>query len=127
MTLIDCPAGLTDKVIAAAIEVHKELGPGLLESVYEKALTIELNDRCIEAKRQVEIATTYKGKDLGCGFRADLIVEDCLLLELKTIDKLVDIHMAQLITYLKFLDFKRGLIMNLNEKLLKNGIRRISI
>lgn len=127
MTLIDCPAGLTDKVIAAAIEVHKELGPGLLESVYEKALTIELNDRCIEAKRQVEIATTYKGKDLGCGFRADLIVEDCLLLELKTIDKLVDIHIAQLITYLRFLDFKRGLIMNFNEKLLKNGIRRISI
>ena len=80
MALTDCPTGLTDKVIAAAIEVHKELGPGLLESVYEKALAIELNDRDIEAKRQVEIATTYKGKDLGCGFRADLIVEDCLLL-----------------------------------------------
>lgn len=127
MALTDCSAGLTEKVIAAAIEVHKELGPGPLESVYEKALAIELNDRGIEAKRQVEIATTYKGKNLGCGFRADLVVENCLLLELKTIDKISDIHIAQLITYLRFLGFKRGLIMNFNEKLLKSGIRRISI
>src|SRR5690349_10345952 len=96
---IQYPDGLTDKVISAAIEVHKELGPGLLESAYEKALAIELSDRAVNVRRQAEIVTTYKGRDLGCGFRADLIVEDSLLIELKTVDKINDLHIAQVITY----------------------------
>jgi GxxExxY protein len=127
MELIQCPSGLTDKVIAAAIEVHKELGPGLLESVYEKALAMELSDKTISAKRQVDIATSYKGRDLGCGFRADLIVEESLLIELKTVDRISNLHIAQVITYLKFLGFKLGLLINFNEKLLKTGIKRVSI
>jgi GxxExxY protein len=127
MELKDCPTELTNQVIAAAIEVHKELGPGLLESVYEKALAIELADRGIDAKRQLDVTTTYKGKDLGCGFRADLVIENSLVVELKTVEKISDLHVAQVITYLKFLQFKRGLIMNFNEKLLKNGLKRISI
>lgn len=127
MELIQYPDGLTDKVIAAAIEVHKQLGPGLLESAYEKALAIELSDRAINVKRQIDIATTYKGRDLGCGFRADLIVEESLLIELKTVDKMGDLHIAQVITYLKFLGFKCGLLINFNERLLKNGIKRVSI
>ncbi len=121
------PDGLTDKVIAAAIEVHKELGPGLLESAYEKALALELADRVINFKRQVDITTTYKGRDLGCGFRADLIIEESLLIELKTVDRICDLHIAQVITYLKFLGFKRGLLINFHERLLKTGIKRISI
>jgi GxxExxY protein len=127
MGLKDCPEDLIGKVIAAAIEVHRQLGPGLLESVYEKALFFELIDRGIGAKRQADIMIAYKGGDLGCGFRADMIVEDCLLLELKSVDKIVDLHVAQLITYLKFLHLKRGFLMNFNERLLKNGIKRISI
>lgn len=127
MELTRYPDGLTDKVIAAAIEVHKQLGPGLLESAYEKALAIELSDRAINVKRQTDIATTYKGRDLGCGFRADLIVEECLLIELKTVDRINDLHIAQVITYLKFLGFKRGLLINFNERLLKTGIKRVSI
>jgi GxxExxY protein len=127
MELIHYPDGLTDKVIAAAIEVHKELGPGLLESAYENALAIELADRGIYVKRQTDIVTAYKGRDLGCGFRADLIVEQCLLVELKTVDRINDLHIAQVITYLKFLRFKCGLLINFNERLLKTGIKRVSV
>ena len=127
MQLKDCPNHIVDTVITSAINVHKELGPGLLETVYEKALLIELTECGLDAKRQVEIPVTYKGKGLGLGFRADIIVANCLLLELKVVDKLTDIHIAQLITYLKFMQFKRGYLLNFNEKLMKNGIKRISI
>ena len=125
--LIECSEGLVGRVIGAAIAVHRELGPGLLESVYEAALTIELDGLGIEASRQVEIAATYRGHPLGLGFRADILVAGSLSLELKAVEKLSDAHLGQVMTYLKMLRVKRALLINFNERLLKNGIRRISI
>ncbi len=125
--LVECSDELIGQVIGAAIAVHRELGPGLLESVYEAALAIELGELGIEAKRQVEIAATYRGYPLGLGFRADMLVAGRLLLELKAVDQLGDIHLGQVITYLKMLGIKRALLINFNERLLKNGIRRVSI
>jgi len=119
--------GLIESVMAAAIAVHKELGPGLLESVYEAALMIELAERGIEARRQVEIPAFYKGHDLGLGFRADVIVQDCLLLEIKSVQEITPTHLAQLITYLKLLRYKRGFLLNFNSRLMKDGIKRVSI
>lgn len=125
--LVECSDALVGRVIGAAIAVHKELGAGLLESVYEAALAIELGELGIEASRQVEIAATYRGQALGLGFRADILVAGSLLLELKAVEKLNDAHLGQVITYLKMLRIKRALLINFNERLLKNGIRRISI
>jgi len=119
--------GLIESVMAAAIAVHKELGPGLLESVYEAALMIELAERGIEARRQVEIPAFYKGHDLGLGFRADVIVQDCLLLEIKSVQEITPTHLAQLITYLKLLRYKRRFLLNFNSRLMKDGIKRVSI
>ena len=125
--LIDCDEGLIGLVLDAATNVHRQFGPGLLESIYERALMIELAEMKIPAARQVEIPVKYHGRDLGVGFRADIIVADCLLLETKTVDHLLPIHTAQLITYLKLLRFKRGYLLNFNQKLMKEGIKRISI
>jgi len=110
--LVDCGDNLIGEVINAAIAVHKVLGPGLLESVYEQALAFELSDRNIGFCRQVEVPVVYRGNDLGVGFRADMIVEDVLVLELKAIDEF---------------RIKRGLLLNFNTKLLKDGIKRVSI
>ena len=117
--LKDCDENLIDSVICAAINVHRELGPGLLESVYEHALMLELADMGMEVKRQVEIPAFYKGKKLGLGFRADIIVKDCLLLEIKAAQEISAVHLSQVITYLKLLGFKRGFIFNFNCKLMK--------
>ena len=125
--ITECSDLLIEKVIGAAIEVHKELGPGLMESAYELALMHELAIKKINVKRQADVALEYKGKKLGTGFRADLIIEDCLLIELKATEDLNEIHTAQVITYLKLLKFKRGLLINFNKRLLKHGIKRISI
>lgn len=125
--LIDCGDELIEKVIRASIKVHTILGPGLLESVYELATMVELADMQVSAKRQVDIPVIYRGQSLGVGFRADIIASDSLLLELKSVDRITDIHLAQTITYLKLLKFKRGLILNFNAKLMKEGIRRVSI
>ena len=125
--LIDCSEELIDRVLTAATAVHREFGPGLLESVYELALMVELAEAGIPAKRQVEIEVHYHGQKLGAGFKADIIVADCLLLEVKSVSELHPIHTAQVITYLKILGFKRGYLLNFNEKLLKHGIKRISI
>ena len=125
--LVECSDELVGRVIGAAIAVHKELGAVLLESVYEAALAIELTELGIEANRQVEIAATYRGHPLGLGFRADILVAGGLLLELKAVEKLNDVHLGQVITYLRMLRIKRALLINFNERLLKNGIRRISI
>lgn len=114
-------------VIGAAIEVHRCLGPGLLESVYEIALAHELSEQGMHYERQRSVSINYKGIALGSGFRADLIVEKQIVLELKTVDRLIPLHTAQLITYLKLLDIKRGFILNFNSIPLKNGIKRISI
>jgi GxxExxY protein len=116
---------LTDKVIGRAIEVHRNLGPGLLESAYEACLCFELNKEGLNFTKQQAIPVRYKSIDLYCGFRADIIVEDKLLLELKATDRIHPIHNAQLLTYLKLTGLKTGLILNFNTELLKNGIQRM--
>ena len=88
---------------------------------------VEFAESRIDARRQVEIPVKYKGRDLGLGFRADIIVNDCLLLELKAVKEISPIHVSQVITYLKLLDFKRGYLLNFNTRLLKDGIKRISV
>ena len=125
--LIECSEELIGRVLTAATEVHKALGPGLLESVYELALMVELEVAGIPARRQVEVPVSYRGRDLGAGFRADIIMADCLLLELKAVEALAPIHIAQIITYLKLLGFKRGYLLNFNVPLLNQAITRISI
>jgi GxxExxY protein len=125
--LIECDEELIEKVISAAIRVHRELGPGLFESVYESALAIELEEMGIKFDRQMEVPAYYKGHNLGLGFRADIIVENCLVLELKVVKEIKDVHLAQIITYQRLLSFKRGFILNFNCKLMKDGIKRVSI
>jgi GxxExxY protein len=125
--LIECSEDLIDKVLTEATNVHRTLGPGLLESVYELALMIELEEMGIPAKRQVEVVVVYHDRELGAGFRADVFVADSLLLELKSVDSFAPIHTAIVINYLKLLRFKRGFLLNFNVPLLKNGIKRISI
>jgi GxxExxY protein len=127
LTLVEAGNDLIEAVLTAATRVHQELGPGLLESAYETALAFELQDRGIGFRRQLDIPVRYRGQELGVGFRADMVVEDCLLLELKAVDHVADIHTAQVITYLKLLGIKRGYLLNFNQRLLKHGIRRISI
>jgi GxxExxY protein len=116
---------LTEKVIGLAIAVHRELGPGLLESAYEECLCYELKDRGIAFTRQVPLAVNYKGVRLDCGYRIDLIVERTLLLEIKAVEKLLPIHDAQILTYLRLSRIRVGLLMNFNTVVLRDGIRRI--
>ena len=127
MDVIECSEELIDRVLTVATNVHIALGPGLLESVYSAALMMELAEMGIAAEREVEIPVFYRGRNLGLGFRADIIVEKCLLLELKAVDRITDLHLAQTINYLKLLRFKRGYILNFNAKLMKEGIKRVSI
>ena len=115
---------LTGAIIAAAIEVHREVGPGVLESAYEECLCHELTLRGLKFRRQVALPLNYKGVHLDCGYRIDLIVEDTVLLELKAVEKLLPIHEAQLLTYLKLAKLKVGLLINFNVALLKDGIIR---
>ncbi|OPX27128.1 MAG: GxxExxY protein [Candidatus Cloacimonas sp. 4484_143] len=115
---------LTDKIIKAAIEVHKNLGPGLLESAYEECLLFELIDLGLIVKQQVMIPIKYKDITIKTKYRLDLLVDDKVILELKSVEKLMPIHEAQLITYLKLSGYRVGLLINFNEKLLKNGIKR---
>jgi GxxExxY protein len=115
---------LTDAIIGAAIEVHRTLGPGLLESTYEMCLCRELAIRGIRFERQVPISMDYKGVKLDCGYRADIVAEGMVLVEIKAIDSLLPIHDAQLLSYLKLGGWKIGLLINFNVELLKNGLRR---
>ena len=124
---IDCAEEVVHSVVDAAIAVHRELGPGLLESAYERALAFELSQRRLSVSCQVEVPVRYRGHDLGTGFRADMIVEDCLLLELKSVDALSGLHLAQTMTYLRLLRLRRGLLFNFNTRLLKEGIKRVSL
>ena len=114
-------------MLDCAFEVHRELGPGLLESVYEQALAFELASLGIVFERQVDVPARYKGQDLGLGFRADMVVEGKLLIELKAVDGFASSHLAQTMTYLRLLKLKRGLLLNFNKKLLKEGIKRVVI
>jgi GxxExxY protein len=118
---------LTQKIIGAAIEVHRHLGPGLLESVYEQCLCQELYGQGLPFKHQVILPIVYKGKSIEPGFRADLIVDEAVLLELKAVEKLLPVHEAQILTYLKLSGISKGLLMNFNAMPLKNGIRRFVI
>jgi len=117
---------LTGKVISAAIEVHKSLGPGLLESAYEECLCREMDLKGISYERQKELPIEYKGVRLNCGYRLDVVVAGKLILKLKSCDVLEPIHEAQLLTYLKLTGIKVGLLINFNVPVLKNGIRRIA-
>jgi GxxExxY protein len=117
---------LTERVIGCAIEVHKTLGPGLLESAYQHALGYELGLAGVNYKFEVPLAVEYKGNQLDCGYRLDLVVEDSLIIELKTVDALRDIHTAQLLTYLKLSGIKTGLLINFNVTRLVDGIKRVS-
>ena len=115
---------LTEAIIGAAIEVHPELGPGLLESAYEECFCYELHLRSLNFQRQVELPVAYKGMKLDCGYRLDIVVENSVVLELKSIEQILPIHHAQLLTYLRLSQKKVGLLINFNVGVLKNGIVR---
>ena len=115
---------VTSQIIGAAIEIHRALGPGLLESAYEGCLCRELALRNVRFQRQVELPLEYKGVKLDCGYRIGLLVEASVVVELKSIDRILPIHEAQLITYLKLTGKKVGLIINFNVSVLKRGIVR---
>jgi GxxExxY protein len=112
------------EVIGAAIEVHRALGPGFLESVYEESLCMELYDRGIPFARQREVIIRYKGRDVGIG-RADLIVDDALIVELKAVDALAPIHKAQLLSYMRSTGYPLDLLINFNVMTLRDGVRRV--
>jgi len=115
---------ITKVIIGCAIDVHKELGPGLLESAYEECLYYELQKAGLKVEKQKAIPVVYKEIKLDCGYRADLIVEDKIVIELKTVDEFNPVHEAQILTYLKFADKKLGLLINFNVLRLKVGIKR---
>lgn len=112
---------LTERVIGAAIEVHRTLGPGLLESAYEECLCHEFHIRGIDFKRQVPLPVKYKSINLDCGYRLDIVVEDLLILEIKCLEHVLPVHEAQLLTYLKMTSKRVGLILNFNVSILTRG------
>ena len=116
---------LSSRIIGAAIEVHKALGPGLLESAYEECICYELSIGGLSLERQKPLAVQYKGINLDCGYRLDVVVEDAIILELKSCEKIEPIHKAQLLTYLKLSGIKLGLLLNFNVTLMREGIVRI--
>src|SRR5215469_5870425 len=115
---------LTEQIIGAAIEVHKFIGPGLMESIYEECLCHELELRGLHFRRQVAVPLIYKGKDLDCTHRLDLLVQDTVILELKCVERILRIHEAQLLTYLKLMDKPVGLLINFNVPVLMHGVVR---
>jgi GxxExxY protein len=126
MRYFDDINNLTGEVIGAAIEVHKILGPGLLESTYEECLCHELKLRETSFERQKELPIEYKGVKLDCGYRLDVVVANNLIVEIKACESLLPIHEAQLLTYLKLTGTKVGLLINFNVPVLKEGIRRLA-
>jgi GxxExxY protein len=116
---------LSSKIIGAAIEVHKSLGPGLLESVYEECMCHELGLRDLSFEKQKPLPIEYKGNKLDCGYRLDIVVENAIVLELKSCEKIEPIHRAQILTYLKLSDLHLGLILNFNTTVMRDGIFRI--
>ena len=122
---MDNTDSLTYKIIGCAMEVYKQLGPGLLESVYEQALIQELKLNDIPVKSQVEIKVNYKGINISDNLRLDLLVDDCVIVELKSVEELKPIHHKQLLTYLRLMNKKVGLLINFNTDDLMDGIKRI--
>ena len=118
---------LTRKVIGCAIEVHRALGPGLLESTYQQCLARELTLQGMKFKLEHALPVEYKGIHLDCGYRIDILVEDQLILELKAVEKVLGIHQAQLLTYMKLSGIRTGLLMNFNVNVLKDGIKRFRL
>ncbi|MBU1053715.1 MAG: GxxExxY protein [Proteobacteria bacterium] len=117
---------ISSDIIKAAINVHKELGPGLLESVYQSCMLIELNEMGINVKAEIPIPIKYRGQDItDQGFRIDLLVDDIVIVELKSVEQIKDIHKKQLLTYLKLANKPLGLLINFNKILLKDGLTRI--
>ncbi|MBE9102048.1 GxxExxY protein [Vacuolonema iberomarrocanum] len=116
---------ISGEVIGAAIAVHRELGLGLLESAYEMCLEYELRQRGVKAEKLIPVPVVYKGIQLDCGYRLDLLVENCMIVELKAVDALLPIHDAQLLTYLKLRNLRLGLLINFNVPLLKHGVKRL--
>ena len=116
---------LTEKIIGAAIEVHKAVGPGLLESAYEQCLAREMDLRGLKFERQVALPVAYKGVRLDCGYRLDFVVENAVVLELKAVDALHPIHEAQVLTYLRLGGWTVGLLINFNVPFLRDGVKRI--
>jgi len=115
---------VTEKIIGCAIEVHRILGPGLLESAYEECLAFELKNAGLRVERQKAVPIVFKEIKLDCGYRIDILVEDLVIVELKTVDTFNPVHEAQILTYMKFADKELGLLINFNVTLLKNGIKR---
>lgn len=116
---------ISGQVIGAAIAVHRELGPGLLESAYEACLVHELRQRGVRVEQQIPQPVFYKGLQLECGYRLDLLVENRVIVELKAVETLLPIHEAQLLTYLKLRQLRLGLLINFNVPILKHGIKRL--
>ena len=123
--LTDCPEDLIERVLDAATNVHRELGPGLLESVYELCLLHELRKREIPSEQQVRIPVLYDGLRLEAGLRIDLMVDRKLILEIKAVEEMNRIYKAQVLTYLKLTGLRLGLLINFNVALIKNGIERV--
>ena len=116
---------LSNKIIGAAIELHKVLGPGLLESAYENAFAYELRNIGLDVKQQVPMPFVYKDIKLDAGYRLDILVENKLIIEIKSVETLAPVHFSQVLTYLKLSELKLGLLINFNTKLLKEGIHRV--
>jgi GxxExxY protein len=117
---------LTEKIIGLAIDIHRQLGPGLLESAYEECLAFELTQAGIAFERQIGVPVVYKSIRLDCAYRLDRKVENRLIIEVKSVERLMPIHEAQLITYLRLTSLPVGLLLNFNTNVLKNGIRRLA-
>lgn len=115
---------ITEKIIGCAIEVHKNLGPGLLESAYEECLVFELSKKGLKVDRQLAVPVIYKDIKLDCGYRLDILVENTVVIELKVVDAINPVHEAQILTYMKFANKNIGLLINFNVTVLKNGIKR---
>jgi GxxExxY protein len=116
---------ITEAIIGAAIDVHRELGPGLLESAYEACLAYELSTRGLKAIRQLQLPVVYRGMMLDCGYRIDLLVEDRVVVEVKAVERLDPIHQAQLLTYLRLSNHRVGLLINFNARTVKEGLKRM--
>jgi GxxExxY protein len=117
-------SGLGERVIGLSIDVHRHLGPGLLESAYEECLCFELKQAAIDYRRQVPLPVVYKDVRLDCGYRMDIVVQNELIIEIKAIDRLLPVHEAQMLTYLRLSGLRVGLLMNFNNVVLKDGLRR---
>jgi GxxExxY protein len=118
---------LSERVIGACIEVHRALGPGLLESAYDECLAHELELQGLAFERQLAVGLRYKGRPLECGYRVDFLVESALVVEVKAVERLIPIHEAQIITYLRLLGIRTGLLVNFHAETIKRGLRRLTL